>query len=244
MQDENYRVYKVWDLPTRLFHWINFLAVMGLIVFGMLMLFKGELGIESLQAKIALKTVHVLFGYVFALNLTIRLIWAFVGSPRASWREVLPERPVLPSIRAYVARMKDESRQPYLGHNPLGRLAVLVMFLVMIILMVTGLVRAGTDIYYPPFGGMAAEYVAAPGVDPATVLPYDKTGVDEQKYAELKAFKKPFGVVHLYLAWFMIFMIVLHIAAVIHAEIKQDGTLVSAMFTGRKIVRGAPRDPE
>ena len=55
---------------------------------------------------------------------------------------------------------------------------------------ITGLVRAGTDIYYPPFGYIAAEYVAKPGTNPHTFVPYDNTNVDEEKMVTLKAFFK------------------------------------------------------
>ena len=39
-----------------------------LIVLGMLMLYKKELGIVSIEAKISLKEIHVLVGYVFCIQ--------------------------------------------------------------------------------------------------------------------------------------------------------------------------------
>jgi cytochrome b561 len=107
---------------------------------------------------------------------------------------------------------------------------------------VTGLVRAGTDIYYPPFGGFAAAYVAKPGVDPETLAPYDVTMVDEAKFARLKAFKRPFGVVHIWSAYLLMAMIVLHVAAVVITELREGGGIVSAMFTGRKVLTREPVD--
>ena len=38
--------YRVWDAPTRWFHWINALTVLGLILVGILILFAGSLGIS------------------------------------------------------------------------------------------------------------------------------------------------------------------------------------------------------
>jgi cytochrome b len=130
----------------------------------------------------------------------------------------------------------------YLGHNPLGRLAVTVMMISLLVMAVTGLVRAGTDIYYPPFGSIAAEYVAAEGVDPATLKPYDKTFVDAAKMKELSAFKGPFGEVHIYTSYFLMLLIFLHIFAVAHVEITEGGGLVSAMISGRKTLRKEPED--
>ena len=37
-------------------------------------------------------------------------------------------------------------------------------------------------------------------------------------------------------------MIVLHVVAVVATELREGGALVSAMLTGRKIIRGRPED--
>ena len=134
--------------------------------------------------------------------------------------------------------------EQYIGHNPLGRLAISFMFLLMFIMAVTGLVRAGTDIYYPPFGSTVADYIAAPGIDPDTILPYVSTGTDKNKVASLKAFKGPFGKIHIYSSYVLMFMIVLHIFFVVRAEIREGGSLITAMVTGKKILTKKPVDSE
>jgi len=107
-------------------------------------------------------------------------------------------------------------------------------------MMVTGLVRAGTDIYYPPLGGIFASQVAADGVSPTDIKPYDKTGTDADKLAKLQAFKDPFGEIHVYTAYVLWLLILVHIIAVVRAETGGEGTLVSAMISGRKHL---PREP-
>ncbi len=233
---------KVWDLPTRLFHWINFTCVILLIVFGLLMLFKKDLGITSVEAKISLKTIHVLIGYVFVVNLLIRIIWGFISNMYARWSTLIPGYGHMAAVRQYITASRQGQPLSYAGHNPLGQIAVIVIFTCMIIMAITGLVRAGTDIYYPPFGSYAAEFVAKPGVDASNLVPYDKSEVNEEKFTQLKAFKKPFGTIHIYTSYFLMFMIVLHIAAVIRAEIKEGGTIISAMFTGKKYLHEKPHD--
>ena len=74
-----------WDVPTRLFHWINALAVLGLIATGLEILTGNLLGLSP-EGKIALKSVHVLLGYVMAANLLWRFVWAFFGNRYARWR--------------------------------------------------------------------------------------------------------------------------------------------------------------
>jgi cytochrome b len=236
--------YKIWDLPTRLFHWINFTSVIMLIFMGLVMLFKKELGITSTEAKIGLKTVHVIIGYVFVANLAIRILWGFIGNKYARWRTLVPSSGHMDTIRDYLKSIKQGEALQYAGHNPLGQLAVVVIFICLITMAVTGLIRAGTDIYYPPFGSIAAEYIAQPGVDPDSLIPYDTSAVDKEKYDALKAFKKPFGTVHIYTSYVLMFLIVVHIAAVIRVETKEGGGIISAMFTGKKFLNNAAADDE
>lgn len=242
MADSNIREYRVWDVPTRLFHWINFLAVIGLIVIGLLMMYKKELGITGVPAKVGLKELHVTIGYVFAVNLLVRLLWGFVGNPFARWRSILPGRGFGAVLRSYWATVKAGEPQTWLGHNPLGRLAVTAMLLVMLTLAGSGLIRAGTDVYYPPFGDMVEDYVAADGTDPDSLRPYDPSGTDAARMSELKAFKGPFGEVHQYAAFLLMALVLIHILFVVLAEIQEGGGLVSAMINGRKRVSDRPVD--
>lgn len=244
MQAKQFYEYKVWDLPTRLFHWINFSSVILLIFVGMVMLFKKELGITSVEAKIGIKTVHVIVGYVFVTNLVIRIIWGFIGNEFARWRTLLPASGYMDSVRSYLVSIKQGAALQYAGHNPLGQLAAVVIFLSLMTMAVTGLVRAGTDIYYPPFGSIAAEYVALTGVEPDSLIPYDTSAVDQEKYDALKAFKKPFGTVHIYNAYFLMFLIIVHISAVVRVEINEGGGIISAMFSGNKHLLDKARDTE
>ena len=244
MTNAQFQQYKVWDLPTRLFHWINFITIVSLIFVGLIMLFKKELGITSIEAKVGLKELHVIFGYAFVLNFSWRIIWVFIGNKYARWKQLIPHEGFKDELRSYISSARNGEPPQYTGHNPMARLAIVFIFLLMATMTVTGLVRAGTDIYYPPFGSLVADYVAAPGTDPASIQPYVATGTDEEKVKNLKAFKGPFGTVHIYTSYVLMFMIVLHIFFVVRAEIREGGSLVSAMFTGKKILSGKPVDIE
>lgn len=242
MTDSQFTAYKAWDLPTRLFHWINFLCIFLLSIIGLIMLNKGGIGISGKEAGIGLKVLHVSVGYVFASNLIFRIIWGFAGNRYARWKTLLPGKNFKTELKSYQASLASGEPQTFIGHNPKGKLSVLVMLLLLTVMMVTGLTRAATDIYYPPFGGLAASYVAAEGVSPASIKPYDKTGTDAGKLDQLKAFKKPFGQIHVYTAYILWILILIHIIAVIRAESSGQGTLVSAMFSGRKYLPRPPAD--
>jgi len=230
--------YKVWDHTTRIFHWLNFLSILVLIGAGVVILNAKAFGVAT-EGKILLKTIHVYAGYVFALNLAWRLVWAFVGGPFARWRALLPfGKGYGAALAAYISGEKTS----YQGHSPLGRLAVTALLIVLTVQAVTGLVLAGTDIYFPPFGGWISAWVAAPGVDPATLVPYAKDMLDADAYKEMRAFRSPYIETHVVNFYIILALIVLHIAAVVRAEVKQGGGLVSAMFSGKKILDEAPED--
>ncbi len=234
--------YSVWDAPTRWFHWLNLLCIIGLAGFGLVILNTDALGISKL-GKILLKTWHVWIGYVFIANLGIRFVWGFAGNHYARWRQVLPGGAGYgQQLRRYLSGFASGSGQQYLGHNPLGRLAVAALLLLMIGQAATGLVLAGTDLYFPPFGQLIARWIAAPGVDPGSLVPYTPETVDQATYSDMRAMRKPFAVIHLYGFYLLAIAVVIHVAGVVITETREGGSLISAMFTGRKILSRDPAD--
>ena len=237
-----FKSYHVWDVPTRLFHWINLLCVLGLIGSGLVILYASDLGASS-GGKIALKSVHAGIGYAFAANLLWRLVWAFFGNRFGRWRALLPGgRGYLAALRAYVAAFLAGEPHHYLGHNPVGRIGVTVLLLLMLIQAITGLMLASTDLFWPPLGASFAQWIAAPGVDPGSLQPYAKATYDATAYDSMRALRNPFITTHLYTFYVLVGMIVLHVAAVVVTELREGGGIVSAMFTGRKVVAHRPRD--
>ena len=191
-----FKPYSVWDASVRWFHWINVLCVLGLIAIGVAILNDKALGVSN-DGKIVLKTVHVWIGYVFALNLLWRLVWAFVGGAHSRWRAILPGgRGYLSETSNYLSDVRAGRPRQYLGHNPLGRLAVTLLLLLLVAQATTGLILAGTDLFYPPIGSRIATWVAAPGVDPATLVPYAPTMYDKDAYAGMRSFREPVVEVH------------------------------------------------
>lgn len=236
------KIHSVWDAGTRWFHWINVLCITGLVAIGTAILNDKALGVTD-DGKVLLKTVHVLIGYVFAVNLLWRFIWAFFGNRHARWSAFLPGGPGYgEALRSYLAAGRGDHPQQYLGHNPIGRLAVTILLVALAVQGVTGLILAGTDLFYPPLGAMIAERVAAPGVDPATLVPYAPELYDAGSYAAMRDLRKPVVTTHEYLFYGLLLLIFMHIVAVVLTELREGGTLISAMFTGRKLIRGRAAD--
>ena len=112
---------RVWDLPTRLFHWVLVMAVLGLFVTG------------SIGGN--LMVWHMRFGYtVFALVL-FRVGWGVFGG---HWSRFVQFVPTPMRLVRYV-RGTDAGRSA-IGHNPLGALSVMAMLAVLALQVGTGLI--------------------------------------------------------------------------------------------------------
>lgn len=220
----------VWSRKIRLFHWINVIAILLLIAIGTVILNGKTFGLSS-EGKVLLKTIHVLVGYVFASNLIFRLIIAFVGKGYERWHKILPFKK---GFKAELVAFTQGKKVAYKGHSPAGKLMVLALLSVMTVQMISGLVIAGTDIYYPPFGQYFAESIAINKDNIAAIAPYSKENVDAAAYQVMRDFREPFITAHVYAFYCLLLLIPLHIIGVIIAERREKSALVSAMINGYK----------
>jgi len=239
------KYYSVWDRTTRLFHWINVLCIIGLVSVGIVILNNKILGVSS-EGKVLLKTVHVYIGYIFVLNLIWRFVWGLIGNKYAQWKAILPlGKTYWQSVNKYIKGAKAGEPPQYLGHNPVAKLMVTFLFLLLTTQATTGLILAGTDLYMPPFGNEIAEWVADAGEGYGKNIklrPGSKEGVDAEAYADMRKFRKPVITTHVYAFYVLLVAIALHIVAVILTEVKEKNGLVSAMLTGKKIASKKPVD--
>ncbi len=242
MPDGSLNAYKVWDLPIRWFHWINFVCVVCLAAIGTALLYEDSLGV-SVAGKVLLKTTHVWFGYVLALNLIWRFIWAFFGNRYARWSAIWPFRPgCRAAIGSHIGEWASGNVRPYVGHNPIARLMIVLLYVLLLIQVVTGLALAGTDLYYPPFGYWIASWIAAPSVDPVTIVPYVKTGIEPGSWDAMRSWRSIFVTVHYWNFYALLAAIAAHIIAVVLTETIEGGTIVSAMISGKKHFSRQPLD--
>lgn len=83
-----------------------------------------------------------------------------------------------------------------------------------------------------------------PGVDPSTLIPYSPEMYDSAAWDEMAAFRSPFITLHETTYHLLLIAIVVHVAGVIVTEKREGGALISAMFTGEKVIRGEPVDQD
>jgi Ni/Fe-hydrogenase 1 B-type cytochrome subunit len=58
----------------------------------------------------------------------------------------------------------------------------------------------------------------------------------------MRAFRKPFITIHYYSFYTLLAVSVIHILAVVVTELREGGNLVSAMFSGKKMLGRPPVD--
>ncbi len=236
--------YQVWDKSVRIFHWFNVLCVLALIAVGTAILNAKGLGVST-DGKVLLKSVHVYIGYVFAINLAWRLAWGFIGNRYARWSAIIPfNAQHRAQLSAMMMGAKSGTPVGFLGHNPIARLMVALLLLLLSMQAITGLILAGTDVYMPPFGNTIKEWVAVDSSTVESIKPYSKEGVDAEAYKEMRDFRKPIITTHYYVFFVLLAAIFLHLLAVVMTEIKEKNGIVSAMFTGKKVFVDKPFDAD
>ena len=103
---------RIWDLPTRLFHWVLFVCVVALVV-------TAKVGGNAMN-------LHLRLGQVVFALLLFRLLWGFVGGHWSRFASFFPTPARLARYLGGRATAADTA-----GHNPLGALSVLAMLLVL-----------------------------------------------------------------------------------------------------------------
>lgn len=137
------RAVYVYEAPIRLWHWTNALAIVVLAVTGYLIASPlptpgGEASDRYLMGYI--RFVHFSAGYVLAIGLLGRVYWAFVGNPYARelfWVPVF-QLAYWKDVWAMIQWYGFVAQRPgqYIGHNPLARLMMFLLFLCPTTLMV------------------------------------------------------------------------------------------------------------
>ncbi len=120
----------VWDLPTRVFHWLLVISFAG-----------AYLTAESER----LQLIHITLGYTLAGLIAFRLLWGIFGTWHAQFRHFSPS---VTRSWQYALSLIGKAQAPhYVGHNPLGALAIYVLLLLGIAVSFTGYA------YLQEFGG-------------------------------------------------------------------------------------------
>ena len=177
----------VWDLPTRLFHW-------------MLVISFSVAWVTSDDNRYL--DFHVFGGYTFFGLLVFRTVWGMVGSHYAHFRTFAHN---WSSLHGYAKGLLNGQATRYLGHNPIGGLAILVMIGLGFLVSISGLVVFGGEEGHGPLAG---------------VIPFEVGHAAKN--------------IHEILVWLMLGLVAVHIIGVIAESFIHKENLIWSMFSGYK----------
>ena len=129
---------KLWDLPTRLFHWLLVICVSAALI-------TGNLGGAAIEW-------HGRIGLAIVGLITFRVVWGLIGSSHARFASFLPTPA---SVTAY---LRGQWRG--IGHNPLGALSVFALLALIALQLGTGLFGNDDIAFHGPLFGLITKDIS------------------------------------------------------------------------------------
>jgi cytochrome b len=209
---------KVWDLPTRAFHW----SLAMLVCFSGYTGYYGGLavrmprGLPGAGHLITNLRLHEWSGLGILSLVLFRIAWGFFGSPTARFANFVrgPR-----AIRAAIRHLRPgATAQHSLGHNALGAVMILVLLGLLLLQVATGMFLQSDDDVVPfqaPFNHLVASATA-----------------------------DSFNALHSRAFWLLATLVSIHIIAVIYHWLVKRQNLIGAMMTGWRSAPSASVIPE
>ena len=156
------RIY-VWELPVRIYHWINVLVLLILVVTGFYisnpLAIMTHKDVSQLYTMGWFRYLHFAAAYLFFFNFMARIYWGFVGNKYASWRQFIPISKQFVSEMWTVIKMdilllkgslKDRQHLS-VGHNALAGMTYFLTFIMFLVQCLTGfgLYASMSDWWFP-----------------------------------------------------------------------------------------------
>lgn len=206
----------IWEMPVRIYHWINFFLIPILFLTGIyigkpILSTPGEAYNSFLMGKI--RYWHGLAAWFFIANLIFRFYWAFVGNEYAHfrpWRKGFLSDG-LETIKYYLFLKKEHTL--HAGHNVIAQISYFfVMWLGSFFMVITGLALQGE--IHP--GSFQERFFG-------WVIPTLGNSFNVRSYHHL-------------IAWTFVFFVIGHLYMVFRQDILDDDATVSSMVNGHKFL--------
>ncbi|PIR13872.1 MAG: Ni/Fe-hydrogenase, b-type cytochrome subunit [Flavobacteriales bacterium CG03_land_8_20_14_0_80_35_15] len=150
MKTKNFKRVYVWEVPVRIFHWINVLSLTVLVLSGFLIANPPALlsNAEPFNLHMfgTVRFLHFSAAYIFFFNMILRIYWSFVGNQFSNWRAFWPFTKKNWSNFKHVLKIDillkndkiPQDKEISIGHNSVATFSYLVMFFVALIQIATG----------------------------------------------------------------------------------------------------------
>jgi len=233
MSTHDYKRAYVWQLPVRVFHWINALAITTLIITGLLISHPpGIISVNEASSQFwfgYIREIHFMSAYLMVAVLIMRVYWAFKGNKYVNWKVFVPFNKKGLSSFWYTLKhdiflqneKKHDDKNIPVGHNNIAAISYLIMFFLAIVMILTGfgLYSANSTWFLPKMFGWVPEFF---GGDMNT------------------------RVIHHVTMWGFILFALIHVYLVLFHDWLEGRGESSAMISGYKFVRAtrAKKDSE
>ncbi|BBA68671.1 Ni/Fe-hydrogenase, b-type cytochrome subunit [Geobacter sulfurreducens] len=207
----------VWEVPVRVTHWVNMLAIVVLSVTGIYIGSPKTLGLSASDYVMGwVRVIHFTAGYTFTVSVASRIWWAFAGNRHAGWREFVPflsqeGRRNMWRMFTYYTFLSRKVPHP-IGHNALAGATYLLVFLLYLTMIFTGLA-----LYAEHRPGGAMHVLLSP-----LYWLFSNQGMRLTHHMVMWLLIA-FAIHHVYSAWLM--------------DVKERGGVMSSIFGGYKPVK-------
>lgn len=138
--DKNSKKIKVWDLPTRLFHWILVIAF-------------AVSSYSAFQDKFGdFAAIHLWSGFIVLALVSWRILWGLFGSETSRFSSFMKSPK---AALAYSKTLGSKEKSDEVGHNPLGGYSVLLMVLLLLAQAALGLFASDGMFFEGPLSHMS-----------------------------------------------------------------------------------------
>ena len=219
VSEELVRKVYVWELPVRLYHWVNALCIVALCITGFI-IGKPPALQSAAEASFSywfgtVRFIHFVAAFLFFFNFVFRIYWGFVGNRYARWNNFIPLKKrqwseFVSVLKVDILQLSDKPIMS-IGHNTLASLTYFITFLAFVLQSLTGfgLYAAMSTSWFPD---LFSWIVPLLGGDFMT----------RQIHHILMWFFILFGLVHVYLVFY-------------HDYIERNG-MTSSMIGGWKFI--------
>lgn len=214
----------LWHWPIRAMHWIAVLAILTLVVTGFFIgkpYFMTSGDPQDAYLMGSMRFVHFAAAGVLVATGIVRLYWLFAGNRFERWKALFPVKGKDWKNMGRMAKhylMIDKGKSPeYLGHNPLQQMSYTGVYVVTIVMVLTGFALYGQadpgGFFYQTFGWVTGVF----------------GGVQATRF------------VHHILTWVYIVFIPLHVYLALRVDILEGTGTISSIVSGGRFL---PADQE
>lgn len=211
----------IWDRFVRLFHW-------SLVVLFIISLVSGE------QEH----WIHSYSGYAIFTLISLRIIWGFVGSKHARFKDFV-RSPF--AVLSYLKSMVSGSPQRYLGHNPAGGAMILGLLATLFLTTLSGMKLYAIEEGKGPFAQTTSTSIVSQTY--ASDYEYEAEQYEGEEHEGEKYESHEYEEseeeefwedIHETAVSLMLLLILLHVIGVVISSRQHKELLVKSMMTGYK----------